>query len=48
MHLVKEKFDALEAHDKLAVRHAEVYAFDVENPRVAVRLEQQLKLDPTR
>ena len=31
LHLVKEKFDALEAHVKLAVRHAEVYALDVEN-----------------
>ena len=30
MHLVKEKFDALEAHVKLVVRYAEVYALDVE------------------
>ena len=30
MHLVKEKFDALEAPVKLAVRYAEVYALDVE------------------
>ena len=30
LHLVKEKFDALEAHVKLAIKYAEVYALDVE------------------
>ena len=57
LHLVKEKFDALEAHIKLAVRHVEVYVLDVEkaheeldeaNSQVAAlnkALDRQLKAE---
>ena len=57
LQLVKEKFDTLAAHVKLAVRHAEVYALDVEkaheeldeaNSQVAAlnkALDRQLKAD---
>ena len=57
LHLVKENFDAREAHVKLAVRYAEVYALDVEkahkeldeaNSQVAAlnkALDRQLKTE---